>query len=1212
MTRARRTGTNENISTYGSPSLDYDEGELSLWEAATDNNLITLNVSEVLECEDKGGFYLDNIVINNSITDVNHFRIIRPRTGHFHNGTSSTGVRFNSTERFVFVIEERYSQVQDIVARQDYDESYGTCFQISNLGGSSNGAKFSGFIGCIAFGGTGSSYKVGFAVISTVNTLSSRFFLIDCIAHDLDTGFSTDDFLDISSPNNIFIIYNCTAYNSSVYGFNIVGSLTRMRNCLGAASGTADFSPAIGFGRSGTPWTIVTPQNDYNASSDNTAPYVGVGSHGRQLQTFTFVNTGLDNYHLTLADAGARNFGEDLSADIYYAFTDDIDRQDFDTWDIGADEPEPKTFQGSPVYIDFFVPTPNFFLQNTDHSAPIVEFFVPAPNLTAPIFPCPALEGDFLGVDWLVEAPEIGLKWSYQYDPDGTWSHRILSISDIDTRVDPGGGIGTVGSVLIQAVEDLSQGSLMNLWTQYGRLEGVILTIKAIINPNNNPQTVTFFRGRIDRTEFQNGVAEISVTDDTLQGNVIIPVNVVTSAAYTGAPAESIGHALGIVYGLGSNIPALPLLNVSNERYIAAYHPFQSNGSGSIAIYDSVTGQPQSTVSGLSVSLTATPAQVLVSGRLPTFRFGLVSAINYGFYSVLDVTDAANIFDEISNTVVQIATSSFSVPLEGTGLLGVFASFGGAAGRNTIEISAEHFRRGPDSDTTVTGQFIVNVLNDDISTINRNLFNTIEYRHKSSPRDETFIVNNIAIASTENVAVDIKAVHEGGLGTVSQYFEIGELKIKMFFQANSDTLPIFVPGTANFAAKVDVDGGITGGAGTPIRNISDVIHDIMRNEIGIQIFDNDSFSSVKYSTRNSNWVFDGGIGFGWYQEQENSRDVIDTMARTAGVVVHNGFGGAWRIQALGELTGTDLHISQANIIFETPQGSAQEKSSSLKVVPGTIGIIFNNYEIRYRFNAATRNYDKVLFVNSISHNIDGIGTGTGVNGEALRQLCFNSVTRFGNLPPFIIESPWIGSDAMAENFINFLVRYFWTQRVFVNFRSLWYAWCLQLGNHITVDHPYLPSQLSGMNFEIHRKTLSPSQGSVYFEASSPFIVTFDYFRLVDSDGNPWYFWIDEDGNFVDGETSAPTNFALTAINIIDVSPSNLRYFIVNGLYLTNTQFFIITDVSGSITFDTSAPTLNGGEVSANRRPFLEMRSINGILYNVLVNDNTNLVIIRRP
>ncbi len=48
--------------------------------------------------------------------------------------------------------------------------------------------------------------------------------------------------------------------------------------------------------------------------------------------------SGSDDYHLAAGDAGAKDYGTDLSGDSFFPFDDDIDGDLFDTWDIGFDE----------------------------------------------------------------------------------------------------------------------------------------------------------------------------------------------------------------------------------------------------------------------------------------------------------------------------------------------------------------------------------------------------------------------------------------------------------------------------------------------------------------------------------------------------------------------------------------------------------------------------------------------------------------------------------------------------------------------------------------------------------------------------------------------------------------------------------------------------------------------------------------------------------
>ena len=77
------------------------------------------------------------------------------------------------------------------------------------------------------------------------------------------------------------------------------------------------------------------PGSDFNASSDDSAP----GFHSRREQSFTFINPSAGDYHLAATDAGARNYGLDLSHDPLIPIFDDVDgAARAGGWDIGADE----------------------------------------------------------------------------------------------------------------------------------------------------------------------------------------------------------------------------------------------------------------------------------------------------------------------------------------------------------------------------------------------------------------------------------------------------------------------------------------------------------------------------------------------------------------------------------------------------------------------------------------------------------------------------------------------------------------------------------------------------------------------------------------------------------------------------------------------------------------------------------------------------------
>jgi len=295
MATSRRTGTNEQISTYGAGGFGRDYTVLATWETATDNNLVSLAESEVLECYDDAASFNDRVNVGGATTDASYFRIIRPAgtigTGSWegHDGTPNNGVKFHnqagSTSSFDFG-GEGYSGIQDLIIEMTNPDSANTI--ALQLDGGNNLA-----VGIIMVDVTSASADArGMRV-------DAGGIAVNCIA------IRTDDW-NFESTNGIF--YNCNSIDAGGEGFDNAGGTVVVKNCL-ADGNTPDFS-------TGT-WTGSTN----NASSDATAP----GTSPRINQTFTFKNAGNDDYHLAGSDGGALGFGADLSADGVFAFDDDID-----------------------------------------------------------------------------------------------------------------------------------------------------------------------------------------------------------------------------------------------------------------------------------------------------------------------------------------------------------------------------------------------------------------------------------------------------------------------------------------------------------------------------------------------------------------------------------------------------------------------------------------------------------------------------------------------------------------------------------------------------------------------------------------------------------------------------------------------------------------------------------------------------------------------
>jgi hypothetical protein len=309
MASARKTGTNESVSTYGT-GQDYTA--LATWEAATDNDLVTATTTEVLECVDTDASFDDNTLLFGATTSSSYFRIIRPQSGSGHDGTSNNGVFFaHSTNDFhSFNIAESYSAVQDLIVSQTINSANNR--YVLRTGGAGTAMEFTGMI---VFDSTNSGAGLcSGAEADGINTIWRLCLIDNCELH----GFVAN-----AGSTNAANYDNCTVVdNIAGNGWNYLSGVGVCTNCLADNSGDGDFES------SGT-WT----GSDYCATSDTTSP--DSGANNRTEQTFTFVSEAGDDFHLALADAGAKGFGNDLSA----SFTDDIDGDTISDWPIGFDEP---------------------------------------------------------------------------------------------------------------------------------------------------------------------------------------------------------------------------------------------------------------------------------------------------------------------------------------------------------------------------------------------------------------------------------------------------------------------------------------------------------------------------------------------------------------------------------------------------------------------------------------------------------------------------------------------------------------------------------------------------------------------------------------------------------------------------------------------------------------------------------------------------------
>lgn len=322
MASARRTGTNESISTYGGGTRNYTS--LATWEDATDVNMVTGTISYVLECYNDASSYNDYVTLAGGTTNSFYFRIIRPAAGsgtngaNWHGGVPTAGIRFfSTTDAHVLNNTEANSQIQDVVAKLTINSA-------NNRYCAAASAANAAVVGVLAVDSTNAGAGVANGILVSAGTGA---IAVDCLAHNNDTY----GIVLFAPAGGTIYAYNCTAHGNAVENWRFTignGRTGIVKNCIGSTTGTC-------FADGGITGTLTMT---YCASSDDTADNWG-GAGNRINQTFTFVNSGADDFHLASTDAGAKDFGTSLSADAVYAFDDDIDKDTRSgSWDIGFDE----------------------------------------------------------------------------------------------------------------------------------------------------------------------------------------------------------------------------------------------------------------------------------------------------------------------------------------------------------------------------------------------------------------------------------------------------------------------------------------------------------------------------------------------------------------------------------------------------------------------------------------------------------------------------------------------------------------------------------------------------------------------------------------------------------------------------------------------------------------------------------------------------------
>jgi lysophospholipase L1-like esterase len=305
MSSSRVTGSHEHISTYDSGG-GKDYSVFSAWESDTDYDLVTAQVTEVLECYKGIHSVTGSINIAGAVTSTDYFRCVRPAgTLGEVDWEGYTGIPktdgscvcfFAAANVIPFWISEANFSLQDIVATIQ--------------------ANAAGNPSCIWIASNENIRLIGNAVIDCVNSVGTvKAF------YQYGTGAQGTNYY----RNNIAFNNDCEGFNFASAAGNIIKleNNNAISNTIGFKNGncTCDAINNVSEGNSIANWSGVLNTDTTNTDGDGVV----------------FVDSLSGNYLLDLSDVVAINQGTDLSA----YFDDDIlgnSRPNGIAWDIGFHE----------------------------------------------------------------------------------------------------------------------------------------------------------------------------------------------------------------------------------------------------------------------------------------------------------------------------------------------------------------------------------------------------------------------------------------------------------------------------------------------------------------------------------------------------------------------------------------------------------------------------------------------------------------------------------------------------------------------------------------------------------------------------------------------------------------------------------------------------------------------------------------------------------
>lgn len=663
---------------------------------------------------------------------------------------------------------------------------------------------------------------------------------------------------------------------------------------------------------------------------------------------------------------------------------------------------------------------------------------------------------------WLVESTTLGVHWSTGLPSSTggfTWEHRLHSISEIELSVPPLGGLASAQTVTITVVESTTGNSLRGLLNTYGQLEGADLTVSLLFQGEAYADRIKVFTGVIDHVQWSTGVhgglGQLIAVDTSVTNAPAVPSATFTSTEYPNIVPGIIGQLKPILYaGLLNNVP-LHLVSTTTNAYLAASHPLvalpavQTVSSGELGGLFTLSGDCTTDVSTATLTANRPLSQADFSGGAATRSIS----------TDLNTNSTSNLIDNIAGTFCYIWPFSNDSNGEGTAAVGVACVWpAGTAGMNEVRIDLFQVKRGNPNMTSSTLEMLVHTIDATTKAVETaNVAREGPWSWGTNYRDFAIIETGLAFGGPVGLEVVLQLTREGGaIDDLNYRWDCGEITASGRFRVPTDLYPLY-SGTG-VSGRPDADGHITGTAGAALERCADIQRSVLEAILGLTV-DTTSFSAARTAVTwlATPWRFDFGLGAGWARQQLSAPELLDQLALQSQCFLYPSGAGTFKLLFI-----QNTPISQFSFTLGTMDNTIVETSRMEEV--------FHTYTILYNFTPATGR-----FAASVTANPGGCTHTDPTIAGQLTTLCSDSMDRYGDLPPLIIEAWGITNKATAEDLLEKLVRRHWSQSILVTWDAPYVGIHLEVGDGVTITHAELPDDVNGAVFRVVRTTLRPAE-----------------------------------------------------------------------------------------------------------------------------------------